>query len=98
MLAESRQPPPVPATSIYSRSDGIVAWQCCLEPQAPHTENIEVDSSHGGLIAHPEALLAIAERLAQPASLSITVPDEPPISWWGAVAGRFAEWTIGRSR
>lgn len=25
-------PPPVPTTSLYSKSDGIVAWQCCLNP------------------------------------------------------------------
>lgn len=97
MLAESRLPPPVPSASIYSRSDGIVAWQCCVEPQAPHTENIEVDSSHGGLIAHPEALLAIAERLAQPEPFPEVLPDYPPFNWWTAVAGRFVEWTIGRS-
>lgn len=96
MFAESRLPPPVPATSIYSRSDGIVAWQCCLEPQAPHTENLEIDSSHGGLIAHPEALLAIAERLAQPEPAAATFPEEAPVTWWGAVAQRFAQWKAGR--
>ena len=26
-----REAPPVPTTSIFSRSDGIVAWQCCLQ-------------------------------------------------------------------
>lgn len=96
MLAESRLPPPVPATSIYSRSDGIVAWQCCREPAAAHTENIELDCSHGGLISHPQALLAIAERLAEPEPLPITLPPEPPIGWWSAVAQRFAEWKMER--
>lgn len=96
MLVESRLPPPVPATAIYSRSDGVVAWQCCREPEAPHTENLEVDSSHGGLTAHPEVLRAIADRLAAPEPLPVLLPDEPPISWWAAVAQRFAEWKLAR--
>jgi pimeloyl-ACP methyl ester carboxylesterase len=61
-----RMPPPVPTTSIYSRTDGVVAWQCCIEKEGPHTENIEVEASHFGLGMNPAALYAIADRLAQP--------------------------------
>lgn len=61
-----RQPPPVPATSIYSRTDGIVAWQGCLELEGPQSENIEVESSHCGIGHHPASLYAVADRLAQP--------------------------------
>jgi len=57
---------PVPATSIYSRSDGIVAWQCCLNEAGPQAENIEVFSSHCGMGHHPAVLYAVADRLAQP--------------------------------
>jgi len=57
---------PVPVTSIYSRSDGIVPWRCSVEPDGPRAENIEVESSHLGLGVHPLALFAIADRLAQP--------------------------------
>lgn len=96
MLAESRLPPPVPATAIYSRSDGIVAWQCCREPEAPHTENIELDCSHGGLTAHPQALLAIAERLAEPEPGREVLPDEAPVTWWRAVLQRIGAWKVGR--
>jgi pimeloyl-ACP methyl ester carboxylesterase len=59
-------PLPVPATSIYSRSDGVVAWQSCVEPTGPTTENIEVIGSHSGLCHHPAAVYAVANRLAQP--------------------------------
>lgn len=59
-------PPPVPATAIYTRSDGIVAWQGCLEQASPTTENIEIEGSHSGLGHNPLALYAIADRLAQP--------------------------------
>jgi len=61
-----RQPPPVPATAIYSRSDGIVAWQGCMEQEGPQSENIEVEGSHCGLGHNPIVLHAIADRLAQP--------------------------------
>jgi pimeloyl-ACP methyl ester carboxylesterase len=58
--------PPVPTTAIFSRSDGIVAWQGCLEREGPAAENIEVSGSHSGLGHNPLALYAIADRLAQP--------------------------------
>ena len=61
-----RQPLAVPATAIYSRSDGIVAWQGCLEQAGPLAENIEVEGSHCGLGHNPVVLHAIADRLAQP--------------------------------
>jgi hypothetical protein len=58
-------PPPVPSTAIYTRSDGIVAWQGCREQESATTENIEVEGSHSGLGYNPAALYAIADRLAQ---------------------------------
>jgi hypothetical protein len=58
--------PPVPTTAIFSRSDGICAWQCCIENEGPQVENIEVNSSHCGLGHHPAVVYAIADRLAQP--------------------------------
>jgi pimeloyl-ACP methyl ester carboxylesterase len=58
--------PPVPTTSIYSRTDGIVAWQCSVQAPGGQTENIEVEASHIGLGVNPAVLYAIADRLAQP--------------------------------
>lgn len=63
---EIRQAPPVPTTSIYSRTDGIVAWQLSHQEPGPQTENIEVEASHVGLGVHPAVLYAIADRLSQP--------------------------------
>ena len=41
---------PVPATSIYSRTDGIVNWRTCLLRPSDTAENIEVHlASHIGL-------------------------------------------------
>ncbi|MFC1853248.1 esterase/lipase family protein [candidate division CSSED10-310 bacterium] len=63
---EKRQaPPPVPTTAIHSRSDGIIAWQCSLEQESLQTENIEVSSSHFGLVHNPQVAHIIADRLAQ---------------------------------
>ncbi len=57
--------PGVPTTSIYSRSDGIVAWQACLQPEGPQRENIEVQGSHCGMAWNADVLAIVADRLAQ---------------------------------
>ena len=57
---------PVPTTSIYSRTDGIVNWQTCRLNPSGTAENIEVYlASHSGLGVNPAALWAVADRLAQ---------------------------------
>lgn len=63
--------PPVPTTSIFTKTDGIVHWRGSV--QHPHkvsshhgTENIEVYASHCGLGVNPSVMIALADRLAQP--------------------------------
>jgi pimeloyl-ACP methyl ester carboxylesterase len=57
---------PVPVTSIYSRTDGIVNWQTSLLRPSDTAENIEVHlASHIGLGVNAAALWAVADRLAQ---------------------------------
>ena len=63
---EVRGPLPVPATSIWSKQDGIVSWRASLEQPSPTAENIAVHGSHLGLGHHPAVLWAVADRLAQP--------------------------------
>jgi len=58
--------PPVPTTAVFSRSDGICAWQGCMEKPSAWSENIEVESSHCGMGHHPAVVYAVADRLAQP--------------------------------
>ena len=65
-LVRRAQPLSVPTTCIYSKSDGIVAWQCCTSLPAPETENVEVRSSHLGYGHNVQTLSVIADRLAQP--------------------------------
>lgn len=69
-------PVPVPATSLFTRSDGIVDWRACIEYPAPTSESIEVASSHCGIGHHPVALFVIADRLAQ--TVGGWRPLEPP--------------------
>jgi pimeloyl-ACP methyl ester carboxylesterase len=64
-FAALRVRPSVPTTSIFSRTDGVVAWQCSIEEESASSENIEVHASHVGMGANPTALYAIADRLAQ---------------------------------
>lgn len=66
-LRESKLAPPVPSTAIFTRDDGIVAWQNCVEPTGDQTDNIEVHGSHCGLGVNPAVFYAVADRLAQAA-------------------------------
>jgi pimeloyl-ACP methyl ester carboxylesterase len=67
-IAMVRTPPPVPSTAIYTRTDGVTAWQSCIDhvEGGRRTENIEVPGSHCGLGCNPLVLHAIADRLTQP--------------------------------
>jgi hypothetical protein len=58
--------PEAPTTSIWSRTDGVVAWECSVLEEGPRAENIEVRASHIGMGGNPSVLFAIADRLAQP--------------------------------
>ncbi len=64
-MAEAAAAPSVPTTAIYTREDGVVAWQNCLEADGAETENIQVHGSHCGLGVNPSVLYAVADRLAQ---------------------------------
>ncbi len=63
------QAPPVPTTSILTRTDGVVHWRGSVQhPQDNNaqTENIEVRASHIGLGVNPSVMVALADRLQQP--------------------------------
>ena len=65
-LAEA---PPVPCTSVYSKTDGVVAWQASIQKPSKDNaciENVEVFASHLGIGVNAAAWYAIADRLAQP--------------------------------
>jgi pimeloyl-ACP methyl ester carboxylesterase len=61
-----RTPPPMRTTAIYSRSDGVVAWQTCRHDKSSLlVRDIEVNSSHIGMGWNREVLAVVTERLAQ---------------------------------
>lgn len=63
VLKKISEPVPVPFTSIYSKTDGVVHWECSIEDQGQF-DNIEVPaSSHLGLGHNPVVLYLLAEKL-----------------------------------
>lgn len=66
LYARLSEPPPVPVTALYTRSDGIVAWQSCLESSGAERENIEIKGAHSTMARSLAAWRIIADRLAQP--------------------------------
>ena len=46
--------------SVYSRTDGIVRWEACLDPAA---EAVEVESTHCGMAVHPDVFRVVASSL-----------------------------------
>jgi pimeloyl-ACP methyl ester carboxylesterase len=66
LWADLPTPPPVPATAIYTRTDGVVSWQSCRDVAGPERENIEVAGCHTTMARNTVALAIIADRLAQP--------------------------------
>jgi len=61
----NRLPLATPVTAVYSRSDGVVAWQACIDRHAQNVEHVEVETTHLGLGLSPEVFQIIAERLAR---------------------------------
>ena len=61
----SRRPLPVPIISVYSRADGVVAWEACIDTTSVRAENIEVRASHVGLGFSPDVYEIVAGRLCR---------------------------------
>ena len=60
--------PPVPTTSVYSRSDVVIKWKNARQnPSHAKTENIEVYGSHCGLTQNAAVWYLLSNRLAQTA-------------------------------
>jgi pimeloyl-ACP methyl ester carboxylesterase len=55
-------PKEVPALALYSRADGIVPWELCLDPAA---ECLELRSTHAGMGFDPDFYTALESRLVK---------------------------------
>ncbi|MGO9604086.1 MAG: esterase/lipase family protein [Candidatus Binataceae bacterium] len=61
------KPASVPTTVIYSRTDGVVHWETCVDRgNSPMVENVEVMSSHVGMAVSADVYKVIANRLVLP--------------------------------
>ena len=57
----------VPITVVYSRTDGIVHWENCIDQtDSGPVEHVEVMGSHVGMAVSPDVFRVIADRLAMP--------------------------------
>ncbi|MDG2449940.1 MAG: hypothetical protein P8M34_09890 [Saprospiraceae bacterium] len=76
LLNDIPNPAPVPTTAIYSKEDGVVPWQTCMEQQESNIhQNVQVRGSHFGLGVNPSVLEIIADRLQY--SEAIWAPFSP---------------------
>ena len=64
--ARNSNPLRIPVTAIYSRNDGVVAWQACIDRHCANVEHVEVSSTHLGLGFAPDVYEIVAQRLAAP--------------------------------
>jgi pimeloyl-ACP methyl ester carboxylesterase len=62
--ARLRGPLPVPATAIYTRDDGIVAWDSCYDPNSDDL-SVELHGAHLTLCSNPEAMRILVRRIAK---------------------------------
>jgi esterase/lipase len=67
-----------PVTAIYSRMDGVVTWEACIDHQGSNVEHIEVTTSHLGFGFSPDVYKIIAQRLATGAAASHPKTAESP--------------------
>jgi pimeloyl-ACP methyl ester carboxylesterase len=53
----------MPSTAVYSREDGVVAWESCMSDE-PGGLSVEVRGPHMTICRNPDALRIAAQRLA----------------------------------
>jgi hypothetical protein len=61
-------------TALYSRYDGVVAWQACIDENGKNVEHVEVTTTHMGFGFSPQVYKIIAQRLSDSGS---ACPDAP---------------------
>ena len=59
-----RTPIKVPITAIYSKTDGVVAWQACVDELSPNIVHHVVNGSHSGLGFNSKVYELVAKALA----------------------------------
>lgn len=66
LLHERQQRPiEVPITALYSKTDGVVSWQACIDELNPHVRHEQVEGSHVGLVVNAGVYRRVAAALAE---------------------------------
>jgi hypothetical protein len=60
---------------VFSRRDGIVSWQACIDRSSPNVEHVEVSSTHLGMGVDPDVWELVARRLAESSALALASRD-----------------------
>ena len=85
----------VPVTALFTKRDGVVAWQACIDPNPENgVRHVEVDTTHVGLPWNAAVLSQVADQidtLAQRLSGS-------PESGNGACSARVARRNLRRAK
>lgn len=53
-----------PITAFHSQADAVVDWRPCIDDLSTLVDNIEVKSTHAGMLIDPDIWIVIAQRLA----------------------------------
>lgn len=64
IAAIAARPLPVPGTFLFSRNDGIVAWESCIEPSQPG-DCFEIPGLHVTITRDSDVLAILARRFAR---------------------------------
>jgi hypothetical protein len=62
---DAESPIRVPLTVVFTRRDGIVSWEACIDHFSPRAEHVEVSSTHVGMGVDPDVWTLVADRLAR---------------------------------
>ncbi|HEY2889170.1 MAG TPA: alpha/beta hydrolase [Dongiaceae bacterium] len=63
-VARLSTPLPVPSTAVYTREDGLVAWETCRGDE-PKGLSVEVSGKHVTICRNPATLRTVGRRLAE---------------------------------
>lgn len=80
-LSRAMQALPVPGTSIYSKSDSIVAWQISRAAEGHMQQSIQVPASHLGMAFNPLVVKLVLDLLTQDAAQWTPYEPNAPESW-----------------
>lgn len=65
MRARNQIPIETPITALYTKRDGVVAWQACIDEMNPNVTHHEIVATHTGIGFNPRALRIVADALAR---------------------------------